>query len=190
MADRLNDTPDQEPEEGLFRSAVGKVAPIKAAPRSESRAPPPPPRPLQTERDERAVMEELLGPPGDLAELETGEELLFLRAGIQKRYLIRLRRGHYSIRDSLDLHAMNEAVASEAIRAFIDGSVSRGMGCVRIVHGKGLRSRNGPKLKALTRSVLSRHPRVLAFASCRPVDGGTGAVSVLLKTGEKPTRST
>jgi DNA-nicking Smr family endonuclease len=52
---------------------------------------------------------------------------------------------------------------------------------VRIVHGKGLRSRNGPRLKRLASRLLSRHPAVLAFASCRPVDGGTGAVTVLLK---------
>ena len=32
----------------------------------------------------------------------------------------------------------------------------------------------------MTNRVLRKHPRVIAFASCRPVDGGTGATDVLL----------
>jgi DNA-nicking Smr family endonuclease len=53
---------------------------------------------------------------------------------------------------------------------------------VRIVHGKGLRSRaTGPVLKALTDRLLRRRDDVIAFASARPALGGTGAVVVLLK---------
>jgi DNA-nicking Smr family endonuclease len=54
---------------------------------------------------------------------------------------------------------------------------------VRIVHGKGWRSGpGGPVLKGLTDHLLRRRADVLAFASARPADGGTGAVLVLLKT--------
>jgi DNA-nicking Smr family endonuclease len=60
--------------------------------------------------------------------------------------------------------------------------VRRGLGCIRVVHGKGLRSRTIPKLKLMTNRLLRRHPAVVAFASCRPADGGTGAVVVLLKS--------
>ena len=133
-------------------------------------------------------MSELLDLPEDFAELESGEELLFLRPGVQKRYMTRLRRGRYSIGDSLDLHAMNEATAARALKDFIDEAALTGTGCVRVIHGKGLRSKNGPKLKAMTRRLLSRHPLVVAFASCRPVDGGTGAVSVLLKARKPAAR--
>jgi DNA-nicking Smr family endonuclease len=52
---------------------------------------------------------------------------------------------------------------------------------VRIVHGKGLRSgHRGPVLKAAVNAVLRRTGAVLAYVSARPVDGGTGAVYVLL----------
>jgi len=52
---------------------------------------------------------------------------------------------------------------------------------VRIVHGKGLRSgHRGPVLKAAVSAVLRRTGAVLAYVSARPVDGGTGAVYVLL----------
>jgi DNA-nicking Smr family endonuclease len=178
----LSNPTDSNNDLEILREAFSDVRPLKITERSVSRAPPPEPRPQQFEKDEAAVKSELLNPQEDHSELETGEELLFLRPGVQKRYLTRLRRGHYSIGDSLDLHQMNEATASQALLEFIEQSVAKGMGCVRIVHGKGLRSRTVPKLKAMTRRLLGRHPKVVAFASCKPVDGGTGAVNVLLKS--------
>ena len=168
-------------DSALFRQEMGDVKPLQGEPRSRSRPPQPSPHPRQLEKDEREVLGELLTSPEDPAEMETGEELIFLRPGVQQRFLTRLRRGHYSIGDSLDLHQMNREAARKALLEFIESAGARSIGCVRVVHGKGLRSRNGPKLKTLTNRLLSRHPAVLAFASCRPVDGGTGAITVLLK---------
>ena len=60
----------------------------------------------------------------------------------------------------------------------------RDITCVRIVHGKGLRSGSaGPVLKRMTDRVLRRRDDVLAFASARPAQGGTGATVVLLRRG-------
>lgn len=168
-------------DHAYFRELMSDVKPLRSSGRTQSHSPKPRPVPLQRERDERQVMEELLDYPENPAEIESGEELIFLRPGMQKRFLTRLRRGHYSIGDHLDLHQMNTETARNAILAFLDEAQYRGIGCVRIVHGKGLRSKKGPVLKQLTARLLSRHPRVAAYASCRPVDGGTGAVLVLLR---------
>jgi len=165
----------------LFREFVGEVRPLKESGRTLPETDKPPPAPLQREQDERQVLSELLSFPLDPAEMETGEELAYLRPGLQRRYLTRLRRGHYSIAASLDLHEMNVETARLAILDFVEHAQQRGFSCIRIVHGKGLRSRKGPVLKWLTRRLLARHPAVAAFASCRPVDGGTGAVAVLLR---------
>ncbi len=174
--------PENPPDDRqLFRRAMADVKRFNSNTRSESRPPRPGPHPRQLEQDERAVIRELLVAPSDPAEMETGEELGFVRPGVQRRYLQRLRRGRYSIGDSLDLHQMDKRAARSAMLEFLERAQQRGMGCVRIVHGKGLRSRNGPQLKHLAKKLLSRHPAVLAFASCRPVDGGTGAVAVLLQ---------
>jgi DNA-nicking Smr family endonuclease len=55
------------------------------------------------------------------------------------------------------------------------------MHCVRIIHGKGLRSgTRGPVLKNTVNALLRRSDPVLAFASARPVAGGTGATLVLV----------
>jgi DNA-nicking Smr family endonuclease len=170
----------------VFRKAMADVSPLA----HQNRAPPHMRRPaalaLQRERDEQAVLSELLLPHDDPAELETGEELLYLRPGYQARLLRRLRRGQYSVAATVDLHHMDKVTARQVLLDFLEHSLGRGHGCVRIIHGKGLRSRSEPILKILTRRLLTRHPSVIAFASCRPVDGGTGAVNVLLKVGGRP----
>ena len=52
---------------------------------------------------------------------------------------------------------------------------------MRIVPGKGNRSGSrGPVLKRLVNAYLQRIGSVLAFASAREVDGGSGACLVLL----------
>lgn len=181
----MSEKNDKSDEFALFRQEMAGIKPLKSEPRAPSRTPRPAARPVQTERDERQVMKELLLEPPEGDGNETGEELLFLRPGYQQRYLLRLRRGHYSIGDALDLHQMNQQTARLALLDFLDLAVEQELGCVRIVHGKGLRSRNGPKLKVMTGRLLRRHPAVIAFASCRPVDGGTGAVSVLLRDKRK-----
>ena len=53
---------------------------------------------------------------------------------------------------------------------------------MRIVHGKGYRSgARGPVLKTAVNLWLRRHADVMAFVSARAIDGGAGAVYVLLR---------
>lgn len=171
---------DDDDDAALFRREMAGVRPIKAPDTVIQQHDRPAPRPRQREADEAAVLTELLDDPGPVEGLETGEELAFLRNGYQKRYLSRLRRGHYAVGDRIDLHGMNESAAGSVLLSFVDEALNRGLGCVKVVHGKGLRSRGRPKLKTLTARLLRRHPAVVAYASCRPSQGGTGAVLVLL----------
>lgn len=175
-------------DKGDFRAAMSGVQPLRFDNRLVHPRQKPSPIPQQHRRDEASVLRELLQPLDGSEELETGEELLFLRPGYPPRLLRRLRRGHFSVADSIDLHQMSEAVATEVLLRFLADVARRGYGCVRIVHGKGLRSRGLPKLKQMTHRVLRKHPSVIAFASCRPVDGGTGAVNVLLGSTRASTR--
>jgi DNA-nicking Smr family endonuclease len=60
--------------------------------------------------------------------------------------------------------------------------------CVRIIHGKGLRSKNRePVLKFKVANWLMQRDEILAFCQARPSDGGGGAVAVLLKGGGRKT---
>lgn len=174
------DSEKKKIEDLNFRDAMADVKPLRNAGRIEPVPANTKPIARQRARDDRAVLRELLEFDGDAAELETGEELLYLRPGYQTRLLRRLRRGYFSVADTIDLHHMNVETAKTVLLEFISQSLGRQMGCVRVVHGKGLRSRQLPKLKIMTNHVLRKHRSVVAFASCRPVDGGTGATNVLL----------
>ncbi len=171
---------DSADDARLFRDSIGRVRPLKRdAP--PPRKPAPPPQPAQSERDEARVRDELLVHAIDPAAVEVGDEIHYLKPGQPPRLLRQLRRGAFSVRADLDLHEMTIAVAREAVRAFLDECLAHGDYCVRIVHGKGLRSRgDGPVLKRMTATLLARRKDVLAYASARPAQGGTGAVIVLL----------
>ena len=167
-------------ERDLFRAEIGSVRRVRSH-RDRSRPAAPRPVPAQRKRDEALVLEELASAPVDFSQVETGEEISYLRPGLQKRMLTRLRRGHWRVQDELDLHQMNVAAASSSMRDFLEHARRQGWTCVKIIHGKGLRSGpDGPQLKRLAASLLARHSQVCAFASARPNDGGTGAVYVLL----------
>lgn len=105
----------------------------------------------------------------------------FCRAGIQKRFLQKLRRGHYPPEDQIDLHTMDSTACRRAVKRFLARAIDRRMRCVRIIHGKGLHSEGPPRLQIATRQLLQQHARVLAYAPCKPAQGGDGATDVLLK---------
>jgi DNA-nicking Smr family endonuclease len=169
-------------DQRAFEEAMTGVRPLP--PRERVAAPPAPPVAQFSRADAQQVLIESLLPPEDPALLDTGEELTFRRPWIREEVLRRLRRGQFAIAAETDLHGLGRHAAHEALRGFIAESVARGFGCVRVIHGKGRGSGpRGPVLKHVVNHWLRRMDGVAAFASARPVDGGTGAVYVLLAAG-------
>ena len=163
-----------------FRDAVKDVKPLPPRPPPPKR-PPPPARAAFARLDEQQVLNDslLLG-PGELL-VETGEELLFRRAHLTDGLVRRLRRGEFAVEGELDLHGLNSPQAREALRGFLKDALRHRCHCVRVIHGKGLRSGpRGPVLKHAVNVWLRHFDAVLAFASARGMDGGTGAIYVLL----------
>ena len=164
-----------------FRDAVGDVQPIKPHNRAELQREKPAPVPAKRNEDERAVIEELARLTLD-DESEVEEDASYLRPGLPRDILRKLRRTHWVIQDDLDLHGStgDEAVAQTAV--FLADARRRGLRCVRIVHGKGLRSiGREPVLRKRIRKILTRRDEVLAFVEPRSIHGGSGAVVVLLE---------
>ena len=173
---------DRADESELFRDAVRDVKPIAAPNRVTHARPAPLPVPAKRLEDERAVLAELahLAMDGDDVEME--DDAAFLRPGLPREILRKLRRTHWVIQDTLDLHGLtgDEAVAETAV--FLAACRREGRRCVRIVHGKGLRSPGRePVLKRRIRKLLTRRDEVLAFVEPRALHGGGGAVIVLLQ---------
>ncbi|MCK7593807.1 Smr/MutS family protein [Pseudomarimonas salicorniae] len=167
---------DNDP--ALLDKAVGPVRRIKDAP-VPPRAPRPRPRPRQFEADEQAAIATSHTPQAD--DLAAGDASLYRRPELPLRAFKRLRRGLYTVQDEIDLHQAGVELAGELLRAFLREARERGLRCVRIVHGKGLRSAGG---RAVLRPWVEGHLRqrndVLAFSSAPAQQGGTGALLVLL----------
>jgi DNA-nicking Smr family endonuclease len=170
------------PEDNEFRRAVADAEPLEQRQRVSHR-PRPAPLARQRLRDERAALAESLAGPFSVDDaLDAGNELVYLREGLQREVLRKLRRGHWVVEDELDLHGMNRHAAAVSVAQFLRECRRRGRRCVRIVHGKGLGSRQRePVLKGLMRKWLLRD-EVLAFSQAPAAQGGSGAVLVLLKS--------
>ena len=165
-----------------FREAVRDVTPL-AHSRQLPSASPVAPEARQRVRDDQAALDESLTEEiGIESLLETDESLSFRRDGISADTLRKLRRGFWVVQAELDLHGHRVEEARYAVGEFLRTAMHRGRRCVRIVHGKGLGSRDGvPILKGKVRTWLIRRDEVIAFCQARPAEGGAGALIVLLR---------
>ena len=170
-------------DRSLFQEAVRDAKPLphhgKALPEKEA----PPACPVQSLLDEKEALRESLAAEWTAEEwLATGDEPNFLRPGLSRQVLRKLRSGTWVIQSQLDLHGLDRHEAREALAVFLARCVRRGIRCVRVIHGKGLGSKNRePVLKLRVRHWLAQRDEVLAYCQARPVDGGSGALVVLLK---------
>jgi len=104
--------------------------------------------------------------------------------GLSPLILERLRAGEYSVQRTLDLHGLVSEEAEEAFRSFVTDAIQNRICCIKIIHGRGLKSKRGPVLKGKLKGWIVRaiHRRwVVAFCSARMSDGGPGATLILLR---------
>ncbi|TXI29704.1 MAG: DNA mismatch repair protein MutS, partial [Ottowia sp.] len=97
----------------------------------------------------------------------------------------KLRRGHWAVQGQIDLHGLRTPDAREALAQFLRDARRAGWRCVRVVHGKGLGSPGKtPVLKAKVHGWLIQKKEVLAFVQAKPLEGGAGALLVLLASAQ------
>jgi DNA-nicking Smr family endonuclease len=172
----------------LFRQQAGKVKPVTSntieTARPDSRK-----RSFRT-RTETARHTVPAGAMFDQptyvpASIDISDEnfIQFKRAGIQDRVFRKLLRGQIPVVAELDLHGMTIYNARIALDQFMSHiHQHERQVCIRIIHGKGYGSRDGlPVIKRQTQLWLQCNINVLAYCSCIPAEGGTGAIYVLVK---------
>jgi DNA-nicking Smr family endonuclease len=183
MTKRRIDIEVAHEEAQAFRAAVSDVKPLVLTPAPPGLAP----RPRRASRARRATAPGDAGladgyGPVDTATVSPEESLEFRRPGVRDQVMRRLKRGRYPLEGELDLHGLNQAAARELLAGYLEAQRESGCRCIRIIHGKGYRSgARGPVLKSAVNEWLRHHPDVMAFVSARPLDGGAGAVYVLLR---------
>ena len=169
-------------DQDLFARAIGATQPLRAHGRVVHVPPPTPPEPRLRALDEQAVLRESLSDEFDASTLlHVDEHLSFRRPGIGPDVTAKLRRGHWAVQGQIDLHGLRVDEAREALASFVRDAVRAGLRCVRVVHGKGLGSPGrAPVLKAKVHGWLIQKKEVLAFVQAKPLEGGAGALLVLL----------
>ena len=162
---------------------------MRLAPEAHRRVDGPPPAslrpPVSEEAEAFAALSDLVKGNAGFDVTETREYVEGMVVGLDPRLVRRLRRGDFAWQDHIDLHGMTAAAARLAVEAFLVAAVRGGHRCVLVVHGRGLNSKDHtPVLKERLKVWLSQGRvarMVLAFTTARPVDGGAGALYVLLR---------
>jgi len=176
---------DESADAIAFRAAVRDVVPLVQSAPAAGLAKSKPAARLRRPRRPAESLDELMpliAPSAASEDPQGGAALAFQRAGLRPQAMRKLRRGLYPCEDELDLHGLTQSAARDRLADFIAHSRDVGRRCVRIIHGKGYRSgARGPVLKTAVNLWLRRNIDVLAFVSARAIDGGTGAVYVLLR---------
>lgn len=170
-------------DEAEFSKAMAGVREIKEFREIPARSPSsakPRPRPAD---DSVEVLREIVEGRRRIRLADTAEYVEWVNPGTRKDAALRLHRGQFAVQDSMDLHGMTVREAEEAFSEFMRQAGRKGLFCVKVIHGRGLRSRNGPVLKeALGRWLRGPYrKRVAAYATARHCDGGLGATYILLR---------
>ncbi len=166
----------------LFRRAMTGAKPLRSGTRVAGESKKPIPRAKFSRADEQQALHDSLRDDIDTMEGNNAHNLRFHRQSVGRRTMRKLARGRFSIQAEIDLHGVTVAEAKPRLSGFIENCARNGQLCVRVVHGKGLGSgQRGPVLRNSVNHWLRKWDAVLAFVSARQVDGGTGAVYVLLE---------
>jgi DNA-nicking Smr family endonuclease len=168
----------QDDDKDLFRKEMAGVKPLTPDPRHRHT---PKRRHIRVRHDTDLLPIADVFSDAPLTE-DCPEQLSFARNGIQPATLKKLRQGKLASEEEIDLHGMTVDDARDYLRSFLAECEASGTRVIRIVHGKGYRSKDGrPLIKGMVNRWLREVPMVLAFYSAIPADGGNGAVYVLLK---------
>jgi DNA-nicking Smr family endonuclease len=171
----------------LWADAVAGVKPVRGGPaRADA---PAPARRSETfwhpDLDAIRQLEALVSGEAPFDVADSDEFIEGRVPGLDPQIVRRLRRGEFAVQGHVDLHGMTRDEAKVAVDEFLRKARAAGKRCVLLVHGRGIHSKDQvPILKEALRTWLAtnrfgRH--VLAFATARPVDGGAGAIYVLLR---------
>ncbi|MFP4477193.1 MAG: Smr/MutS family protein [Desulfatibacillaceae bacterium] len=182
--------PDPVEEDSMFNSWMSGVMPIERGNHEmeglepEDEAPRSAPARDDSDARARAMLEELVAGGAGFVIHHTAEYVEGSGYGVHPAMARRLHEGAYSIQDHLDLHGMDGEQAEAAFNQFVRESLDAGRRAVVVIHGRGLSSPGEPVLKSRVLYWLTKgawRKWVIAFASARWCDGGTGATYVLFR---------
>ena len=138
---------------------------------------------ISSDKEAIKALEEIIAGKRSFHLPDTQEYVEWINRDYRGVNIRKLHEGKFSVQDYLDLHGLCVEEAESEVEYFIKDALVKGLRCIKIIHGRGLRSPKGPVLKNNLLKWLSGRYRkfIIAFVTARQCDGGLGALYVLLK---------
>lgn len=178
---------EEHTEDELFTSAMGDVNVIEAfralsCERSDNGKANPVAKRHDPELEAREILTAIAEGTMPINLADTPEYVEWTNPDYASLIKEHLQEGRFSVQAFLDLHGCTVPEAEEELDAFLHDAFTKALRCVKIIHGRGLRSIKGPRIKqAVIRRLLGRYRKdIIAYTSARQCDGGLGALYVLL----------
>jgi DNA-nicking Smr family endonuclease len=141
------------------------------------------PAKISSDKEAMKILEEIIDGRRALNLADTQEYVEWINKDYRGGIIEKLHEGRFAVQDYLDLHGLCFVEAESAVEHFMKESFIKGHRCIKIIHGRGLRSPKGPVLKkALLKWLTGRYRKhIIAFVTARQCDGGLGALYILLR---------
>jgi len=89
------------------------------------------------------------------------------------------------IQDELDLHGVDKHTAKKMIHSFLSASKEADLLKINIIFGKGIHSSSGFSiLEEVVKQEISKSTIIREFYTPKAKDGGSGAVTIILKNSQ------
>jgi DNA-nicking Smr family endonuclease len=147
------------------------------------------PAPTISTNSDRRMLEKTLDESYRFNILNLPEYMEGYSEGINPLTMEKLRNGEFSVQKVLDLHGFGSEEAEVLFEQFLKDSIRSNLRCIRVIHGRGLKSKAGPVLKEKLKGWIMRamHRKwITGFSSAQMGEGGPGATNILLK--KQPTK--
>ena len=170
----------------LWEQVAREVKPLKRRVRKapEEKKPAPAPKIRGKAKPAAAV-----APPAKPEKPRASELVAGSTPGVDRRTAMKLRRGEMDIGARIDLHGYTLEKARTRLFAFIARAQDRGLRCVLVITGKGLRGEGAGVIRNELPHWLNDRdlrPGIVAFTEAQPRDGGSGAFYVYLRRRRAP----
>lgn len=137
------------------------------------------------ESEEEKLLQEVLADHSVINVTNLPEYMEGYVEGINPLIMEKLRNGEFSVQEVIDLHGLSIESARETFEYFLSDAVKKGLKCVKVIHGRGLKSRRTPIIKDYVKTWIVRamHRKwVTAFSNATMAEGGPGATCILLRS--------
>lgn len=137
------------------------------------------------ESEEEKLLQEVLADHSVINVTNLPEYMEGYVEGINPLIMEKLRNGEFSVQEVIDLHGLSIESARETFEYFLSDAIRKGLKCVKIIHGRGLKSRRTPIIKDYVKTWIVRamHRKwVTAFSNATMAEGGPGATCILLRS--------